>query len=146
MVDPNPEAQGVGSNRRPPVPVTPNNDPKCIPERVPHLGGDDLHNMCADRVPQNGMSGFDVLVNGKRFDALQSVARILWEIKTDNFDTYTPALRKIVIEKQVIELRRESELAMACGYGFHVGVRSSTHLAALREAADDLTVVLMDWC
>ncbi|RKG94062.1 DUF6310 domain-containing protein [Corallococcus terminator] len=145
-VHPDPEAQGVGSTRRPPIPVTPNGDPKCIPERVPHLGGDDLHNQCADRVPQNGMSGFDVLVNGKRFDAVQSVARILWEIKTDNFEAYTPALRRIVIEKQVIELRRERDLAKACGYGFLVGVRSSTHLTALREAADDLTVVLMDWC
>ena len=150
MVDPRaqpePESEGSGSNRRPPAPLTSGGNPKCIPEAVPHLGGDALHNQCADRVPQNGMSGFDVLVNGKRFDAMQPAARVLWEIKTDNFDTYTPALRKIVIDKQVVELRREREIARECGYGFRVGVRSSKHLAALREAERDLDVVVMDWC
>jgi hypothetical protein len=113
---------------------------------VPHLGGDPLHNRCADKVPQNGVSGFDVLVNGKRFDALQSAARVLWEVKTDNFDTYTPALRKIVIAKQMPELKREKELAEACGFEFRVGVRSAAHQAALKFVDPLLKIVVMDWC
>lgn len=87
-----------------------------------------------------------MLVNGKHFDALQPAARVLWEVKTDNFDTYTPALRKIVIDKQVLELKREKELAAACGFEFRVGVRSAAHQAALRFADPLLKIVAMDWC
>jgi hypothetical protein len=94
----------------------------------------------------NDFRGYDALVNGKRFDALQVDRRVLWEVKTDNFDTYSEALREIVLEKQVAELRRERELARACGYDFYVGVRSAAHLTALREEVPDLNIVVMDWC
>ncbi len=120
--------------------------PECIPRIVPHLGGDALHNKCADRVPNNGFPGFDALVNGKHFDALQIRAGVLWEIKTDNFDTYSRALRDIVMGKQVPELRRERGLARACGFDFRVGVRSAAHMAALEELEPTLDVVVMDWC
>jgi hypothetical protein len=152
MVDPraqqSPETEGAGSNRKPPAPLTSGSSPKCVPETVPHLGGDAVHNRCADRVPQNSTSGFDVLVNGKRFDAMQSASRILWEVKTDNFDTYRPALRRIVIENQVEELQRERTLARACGVDFRVGVRSTAHRAALELQDPSLSgiIIVMDWC
>ncbi|SEK97590.1 hypothetical protein SAMN05444354_103222 [Stigmatella aurantiaca] len=113
---------------------------------VRHLGGDALHDTCADKVPNNGFPGFDALVNGKHFDAIQIRAGMLWEIKTDNFDTYSRALQDIVVGKQVPELRRERELARACGFNFRVGVRSATHMAALEELEPTLDVVVMDWC
>ncbi|WP_240359797.1 DUF6310 domain-containing protein [Pyxidicoccus trucidator] len=85
-------------------------------------------------------------MRGKRFDAMQTARGVLWEVKTDNFDTYTAALRKIVIAKQVHELQRERDLAKACRYGFVVGVRSATHRAALRASDPSLNIVVMDWC
>jgi hypothetical protein len=122
--------------------------PECTPRPVPHLGGDELHNQCADRVPQNAFPGSDVLVNGKRFDALQPRARVLWEVKTDNFDTYSVALRDIVVKKQVTELESERALAVACGFDFRVGVRSAAHKAALELTDLKLRglIVVMEWC
>ncbi|MFL5344788.1 MAG: DUF6310 domain-containing protein [Hyalangium sp.] len=135
-----------GSGVEPPPSRTSERRPECTPEIVPHLGGDALHNVCADKVPLNDFIGFDVLVNGKRFDALQLERSTLWEVKTDNFDTYTAALRKIVIEKQVVELKRERDLAVACGFSFSVGVRSAAHAEALRKEDRSLNIVIMNWC
>jgi hypothetical protein len=144
---PDPRPRRSSKEDKEPAPaLTSERPPDCVPQLVPHLGGDVLHNKCADRVPQNGASGFDVLVNGKRFDALQPAVRALWEVKTDNFDTYTVTLRKIVIDKQVPELQRERELASACGFDFLVGVRSSAHQAALLKQDASLKIVVMDWC
>ncbi len=115
---------------------------------MPHRGGNDPHNECADRVPQNSFPGWDVLVNGKNFDALQGVTRTLWEVKTDHFDTYTDDLQDIVIRGQVPKLLIERDLARACGFDFRVGVRSATHKAELESAAPELKglIVVMDWC
>jgi hypothetical protein len=146
---PKPEGSSSGQDGRPPVrPALPERarHPECIPRPVPHLGGDALHNQCADGVPRNGFPGSDVLVNGKRFDALQPRERVLWEVKTDNFDTYSPFLRKQGVENQVLELQRERELARACGFDFRVGVRSAAHRAALLDSDITLNVMLMDWC
>ncbi|REG37924.1 hypothetical protein ATI61_101914 [Archangium gephyra] len=87
-------------------------------------------------------------MNGKNFDALQLATRTLWEVKTDNFDTYPPDLREIVIESQVEKLRHERALALACGFDFRIGVRSPAHKEALEFAARDLNglIVVMDWC
>jgi hypothetical protein len=145
---PKPEPSGQNWPPVPPAPVERERSPKCTPQRVPHLGGDELHNMCADRVPQNSFRGSDVLVNGKHFDALQTHTRVLWEVKTDNFDTYSIYLKRTVPEQQVPELRRERELAKACGFDFRVGVRSAAHKAALELADPDLdgVIVVMEWC
>jgi len=113
---------------------------------VPHLGGDGLHNKCADRVPQNRFPGWDVLVNGKNFDALQLVTRTLWEIKTDDFDKHNRRSQLFLIEVKLPEIRRERRLAEECGYRFVVGVRSEAHKAALEEQEPTLHVVVMDWC
>jgi hypothetical protein len=117
--------------------------PQCTPAPVcPHLGGDARHNLCADNAPPNRFPGCDVLVNGKRFDALQRGANILWEIKTDNYSAYSAFLRQQVIRNQIPELQREETLAMACGFTFVVGVVDAAHQAALLAADPTLTVVL----
>ncbi len=140
---PSPESS---PDREPAPALTVERRPECIPQRVPHRGGDDLHNRCADRVPRNAFPGFDVLVNGKHFDALQLGGRVLWEVKTDNFDTFTSALQRIVVGNQVPELQHERELARTCGFDFRVGVRSAAHQAALLNVDRTLTIVVMDWC
>lgn len=101
-----------------------------------------MHDRCADEFPPNRFPGHDVLVDGKRFDALQRGARVLWEIKTDRFDSYSPFLKNQVISKQVAELRRERDIAAACGYGFMVGVSSAAHQAALLRQAPELKIVV----
>jgi hypothetical protein len=146
-----PEPEPSGQDWLPPVPREPSEQerrPERAPQPVPHLGGDAQHNRCADRVPLNGFPGSDVLVNGKRFDALQLRARVLWEVKTDNFESYASPLQKILIEKQVTELLRERALARACGFDFRVGVRSASHEAALlrTDPTFDGAIVVMDWC
>ncbi|WP_223641043.1 DUF6310 domain-containing protein [Corallococcus sp. EGB] len=148
---PEPEGSAAGRDWFPPPGPPSSADPRerapeCRPRPVSHLGGDALHNQCADRVPSNAFAGSDVLINGKRFDAMQLRAGVLWEVKTDNFDAYPESLQEIVLRKQVAELLREREIALACGYDFSVGVRSTAHMAALRSLAPGLTIVVMDWC
>ncbi|MDY7227606.1 DUF6310 domain-containing protein [Hyalangium rubrum] len=103
------QPSGLGRDWFPPQPPA-SPDPRerrseCTPKRVPPKGGNSLHNTCADNVPLNSFRGANALVNGKAFDALQPATRTLWEVKTDNFDTYSPALQSIVSRKQVMELR-----------------------------------------
>jgi len=87
-------------------------------------------------------------VNGKNFDALQLATRTLWEVKTDNFDTYTDDLQGIVVESQVEKLRYERTLALACRFNFRVGVRSPAHKVALELADPELKglIEIMEWC
>lgn len=120
--------------------------PECGPKRVPPKGGNNLHNRCANGIQFNAFRGANALVNGKAFDALQVVAGVLWEVKTDNFETYPIELQDIVIRKHVRDFQAERELAKACGFHFRVGVRSAAHKSALEFADDTLDVVLMDWC
>ncbi|MFY0566879.1 DUF6310 domain-containing protein [Archangium lansingense] len=81
-------------------------------------------------------------------DTTELATRTLWEVKTDNFDTYTDDLQVIVVKSQVPKLRHERALALACGFDFHVGVRSEVHKEALEEEAPDLIglIVVMGWC
>jgi hypothetical protein len=113
---------------------------------VRHLGGNKLHDTCADRVPQNGFPGWDVLVNGKHFDALQMATRTLWEVKTSAIETYSPFVQRVELDKQIEELRRERALAAACGYDFVIGVRSEAHKRLLEQRDFTLKIVVMDWC
>ncbi|MBZ4419947.1 DUF6310 domain-containing protein [Myxococcus sp. RHSTA-1-4] len=119
---------------------------KCEPVPVPHRGGDDGHDKCADKIPNNSFPGWDVLVNGKQFDALQLAARTLWEVKTDDFEIHSPHSQGFFARVKLPEIKREKVLAEACGYKFVVGVRSSAHKAALLALDPDLTIVVMDWC
>lgn len=133
----------IAAGKNPPTgPAPPKERPECRAIPVPHLGSDAIHDMCADTVPPNRFPGHDVLVNGKRFDALAVGAWILWEIKTDRFETYTPFLQKRVVDRQVEELKRERDLAHACGYDFIVGVSSSAHREALHKKEPLLEIVV----
>lgn len=85
-----------------------------------------------------------MLVNGKRFDALQVGVRKLWEIKTDNFDSYSDFLKYQVVKDQLPELQHERDLARACGYDFVVGVSSAAHKAALEERDRNLEIVVTE--
>jgi hypothetical protein len=144
---PEPEPKGPDFPPLEPPETSERDRSKCEPVPAPyHLGGNQLHNKCADRTPNNSFPGGDVFVSGKNFDALQLATRTLWEVKTDNFDTYPPELRRIVLEDQVPELRHERALALACGFDFKVGVLSATHKAALLKQDPTLKVVIMDWC
>jgi hypothetical protein len=103
-------------------------------------------NKCADRIQNNSFPGWDVLVNGKQFDALQLATRTLWEVKTDDFDIHSPHSQRFFARIKLPEIKREKALAEACGYKFVVGVRSPAHKAALLALDPDLTIVVMDWC
>ncbi len=149
---PEPDSSPLGQDWFPPNPPVSSDPsdrrPECTPRRASHRGGNDPHNDCADLIPRNSFPGWDVLVNGKHFDALQLATRTLWEVKTDNFDTYSDFLKGRVIRDQVQKMRSERALALACGFDFRVGVRSEAHQEALEEAAPDLKglIVVMDWC
>jgi hypothetical protein len=132
--------------KQPASALTREDDPKCKPIPVPHLGGHDAHNKCADRIPYNSFPGWDVLVNGKNFDALQLATRTLWEVKTDDFDIHSLHSQRFFAKVKLPEIQREKRLAEACGYNFAVGVRSAAHKAALLELDPELTVVVMEWC
>ncbi|WP_370644253.1 DUF6310 domain-containing protein [Myxococcus sp. RHSTA-1-4] len=57
---PKPEGSPSGQDWFPPVPpesLEKERRPECTPRPVPHLGGDALHNQCADTVPQNDFPG-----------------------------------------------------------------------------------------
>ncbi|RUO90932.1 hypothetical protein D7Y11_22455 [Corallococcus sp. AB018] len=139
------EPDPVGKDWQPPIPpdaLDRTRHPRCEPIPVKHRGGDDAHNRCADRIPPNRYPGHAVLVNGKHFDALQFGVRVLWEIKTDQFDTYSDFLQAQVVRDQVAELLEERDIAGACGYAFVVGVSSEAHKAALKEIADELDIVV----
>jgi hypothetical protein len=116
--------------------------PECEPIPVPHAGEDDPHNECADKFPPNRYPGNDVLVNGKRFDALQVGVRVLWEIKTHRFDTYPDFIRRQTILEQVPLLQEERNIAEACGYGFIVGVSTQAHKDALLLQDPTLDIVV----
>jgi len=146
-----PKPEPLGQDWFPPRPTEPlerERRPECTPKRVGPKGGNTLHNRCADKIPFNAYRGANALVNGKAFDALQVVAGVLWEVKTDNFDSYPMELQDIVIKKNKRDFLAERELARACGFDFRVGVRSATHKATLEIEEPQLkgVIVLMDWC
>jgi len=143
VADREPAPRGLGRDWIPPVSSdSTERRPECEPIPVPHRGGDDPHNECADAFPPNRYPGMDVLVGGKRFDALQVGVRVLWEIKTDQFDTYNAFLRRTVITDQVGKMREERDIAQDCGYGFVVGVSTEAHKEALEQAERDLEIVV----
>jgi hypothetical protein len=119
---------------------------RCEPIPGPPRGGNDLHNKCADNIPDNTFPGSDVFVNGKNFDALQLATRTLWEVKTDDFEKQPPRSQTFFVRMKLPEIQRERELAKACGYHFVVGVRSKAHEEALLKVDNTLDVVVMDWC
>jgi hypothetical protein len=64
----NPAPEEPRANRSaPPAPATLERRPECQPIFVPHAGGDDAHDACADKFPPNRYPGMDVLMGGVRF-------------------------------------------------------------------------------
>jgi hypothetical protein len=143
---PKPEPKGPDFPPPEPPETSERDRRRCEPVPVPHRGGNNDHNKCADRIPYNSFSGWDVLVNGKQFDALQLATRTLWEVKTDDFDIHSPRSQAFFAKVKLPEIQREKRLAEACGYNFVVGVRSAAHKAALLRLDPKLDIVVMDWC
>jgi hypothetical protein len=139
-------AREPAPQKQPASALTQEDDPKCKPIPVPHLGGNDPHNKCADKIPNNSFPGWDVYVNGKNFDALQLATRTLWDVKTDDFDKHSSRSQDFLARVKLPELQREDRLAKQCGYNFIVGVKSAAHKAVLSKLDPNLKVVVMDWC
>ncbi len=68
--------------------------------------------------------------------------RVLWEIKTHQFDTYPDFVRRREIEKELEQIEKEKDAAAACGYDFVVGVSTQAHKDALLRADRFLNVVV----
>jgi hypothetical protein len=143
-----PKPEPAGQDWPPPLPPEPvdRERRRCEPVPVPHRGGNNDHNQCADKIPHNSFPGWDVRVNGKDYDALQLTARTLWDVKTDDFDKHDSRSQDFFIQMKLPEIQREKRIAEACGYDFAIGVRSKAHKIALERADSTLKVVLMDWC
>lgn len=84
----------------------------------------------------------DVLVGSVRFDALQMGVRMLWEIKTNKFDTYAAFIRRREIEKEMEQIVKERRAAATCGYGYMIGVSTQAHKEALLERDQSLNIVV----
>ncbi|MBZ4370215.1 DUF6310 domain-containing protein [Corallococcus sp. AS-1-6] len=143
--EPKLKPEPAGQDRQPPVPPVPVDRTRrasCEPVPVPHAGGDVPHNECADGFPPNRYPGKDVLVGGVRFDALQVGVRVLWEIKTDQFDTYNAFLRGQVVKGRAVKMREERNIALSCGYRFVVGVSTEAHKEALEREAPEMEIVV----
>jgi hypothetical protein len=89
-----PKPEGLGRDWLPPVTSDPTERPECRPIPMRHAGGDDPHNECADKFPPNRYPGMD--------------ARVLWEIKTHQFDTYPDCIRRRAIEKELEQIEKLS--------------------------------------
>ncbi|WP_341870462.1 MULTISPECIES: DUF6310 domain-containing protein [Corallococcus] len=142
---PKSEPEPTGQDWQPPAPPGPLDRTRrasCEPVPVPHAGGDDPHNACADEFPPNRYPGMDVLVGGVRFDALQVGVRVLWEIKTHRFDTYNEFVREQEIATEYKQITTERDSAAACGYGFVIGVSTQAHKDALLRRNRTLNVVV----
>jgi hypothetical protein len=120
----------------PPEPTDRERDRNCEAYPENHRGGDKAHNDCADGYPPNRWPGKDAVVGGKAFDALQVGARVLWEIKTDEFGRYNEFIKKQTVADELEEFEEESRIALACGYDFTVGVSTEEHKAALMAALE----------
>jgi len=115
---------------------------RCEPIPEPHDGKDDAHNRCADQFPPNRYPGMDVLVDGVSFDALQVGVRVLWEIKTHRFDTYSDFVQDREIEKEMKQMNKQRKAAAACGYDFIIGVSTQAHKDALLRKNQALKIVV----
>ena len=140
-----PKPEPVGEDWPPPLPPEPTDRERrrrceVIPKK--HRGGDKTHNDCADWYPPNRWPGKDAVVDGKGFDALQVGVRVLWEIKTEEFDGYSDFLKKITVKKEMREFKEYRDIALACGYSFKVGVISEAHKAALLEVDSTFDIVV----
>jgi hypothetical protein len=128
-----------------PVPDSTTDRLKCEPIPVPRASKDAPHNVCADKFPPHRYPSMDVSVGGIRFDALQVGVRVLWEIKTHQFDKYNAFVQKMEIDRELKQIQRERAIATACGYDFVIGVSTQAHKDALL-AKDQLLNIVVTGC
>ena len=112
----------------------------CVPKPVPHLGGNLVHDTCADVVPPNVHPGFDVRVDGNNFDAL-SDDKTLWEAKTDNFANCKSVFCKNVLlpmrmAKYRKQLSKYQESAHLCGFEFGLAAGDPQLVALMADLVD----------
>lgn len=113
---------------------------ECIPRPdCPHWGMDTFHNKCADEVLLNEFPGCDVLVKNKLFDA--KVGNTLYEVKTDDWDTYSGPLQEFALGKHIETAHHEYGIAQSCGYDFEFVVGDAELATVLAEAVKPLDVV-----
>jgi hypothetical protein len=115
---------------------------RCEPIPEPHDGEDDAHNECADRFPPNRYPGMDVFVDGVSFDALQVGVRVLWEIKTHRFDTYSEFVQDREIDKEMKQMNKQRGAAVGCGYEYIIGVSTDAHKLALLKRDSTFKIVV----
>ena len=84
----------------------------------------------------------DVTVGGIRFDALQVGVRVLWEIKTHQFDKYNSFVQRMEIDKELKQIKKELAIATACGYDFVIGVSTQAHKDALLQRDQSLNIIV----
>jgi hypothetical protein len=84
----------------------------------------------------------DARIDGREFDALQVGVRVLWEIKTEEFDGYTAFIKKVTVRDEIKEFTEYRDIARACGYAFRVGVISKAHKEALELVDDSFDIVV----
>jgi hypothetical protein len=138
-----PKPKGSSTGDIFPLPTdSPTDRLKCEPIPVPRASKDDPHNECADKFPPNRYPGMDVSVGGIRFDALQVGVRVLWEIKTHQFDKYNAFVQEMEIKKELKQIRKERAIAVACGYDFAIGVSTQAHKDALLAEDQFLNIVV----
>lgn len=116
---------------------------ECVPKRFcPHKGGDTWHNYCADTVLRNEFSGCDVMVNGKAYDAKSG--NTLYEVKTDDWDTYAEFLTERVLDQHAHDAKVDSARALACGYQYEFIVGDATLEKELSKRTAPLDVVRLE--
>jgi len=71
-------------------------------------------------------------------------ARVSWESKSEQFDTYNAFLRGQVVKAQAAQMREERNIALSCGYSFVVGVSTEAHKEALERAAPELEIAVTE--
>ncbi|MBF5043867.1 transglutaminase domain-containing protein [Aggregicoccus sp. 17bor-14] len=113
----------------------------CIPKPVPHLGGNLVHNMCADVVPPNDYPGNDARVDGKNFDAFNALERSLWEAKTYNPANCTSKfcqekLQPMWYAADLAELASERAIAHKCEYSFGLAAGDNGYALAMSPSID----------
>jgi len=98
--------------------------------------------LCVLAAPEIIVGAVIVAGGGVSFDALQAGVRVLWEIKTHQFDTYNAFVRRQEIDKEMKQLNKQRKAAAACGYDFVVGVSTQAHKDALLQRDQFLNIVV----
>lgn len=122
------------------APLSPDKDPCDIVVTCPHLGGDPVHNACADSVSDPQFRGCDVYMNGKHYDAANEATRTMWEIKTTRYSDpkYNKYTRMFETDKQVKSSAADAEAAARCGWDYILSVSDQLNFEML-EASNRLS-------